>query len=171
MTSAAKGLVKKALNRLNKFYSPTEYVAPPTTPPPSIYGLLQEEPPKTYEKSQKSGGALALLKMIIHELESDLQESEINEKSAQKDYATIMSESQETRATDSQSITDKESLKAELQIKLEKWNERKRSTAEELNLVKRYIGQLHTQCDFLQANYDERKAARETETGSLTEAK
>merc|ERR1719313_274802 len=191
MSSAAKQLVEKAKNRLNKFYSPTQYKAPPTTTESSSpYGLLQvdaaahhrlrahQEPPAApetfsgdYKKSSGSGGVIGLMKMIVHELDMDIQDAEHDEKSAQKDYTELMQESQEARAQDSKSITSKEAAKAQPSTKLANMNEQKRSTSEELLLVQRYIGQLHQQCDFVLQNYEERKAARAEETDALTSAK
>merc|ERR1719159_1479196 len=135
LTSTAIELVKKAKNRLQKFYNPTLYkapeekkeltmeekiieagsfgqvranVAPP--PPPETFG--------SYEKStEKSAGVLGLMDMIVKELEDDMKDAEYEEKTAQKDYEELMSDSAETRAQKVQGITDKKEAKAKLQEK------------------------------------------------------
>jgi len=189
MTNAALGLVEKAKNRMNKFYNPTVYKAPPTTTvSPSPYGFVQLEasrhslrrvaPPEApetfsgdYQKSGKSGGVVALMKMICKELELDMQDATHDEKAAQKDYTELMNDSSTSRSQDAKSITDKEAAKAGLNTKLTNMNEMKRSTQEELSLVQKYIGTLHAQCDFITGNFDERKEARTTEIDSLQSAK
>merc|ERR1719378_1602500 len=105
LTSTAVELVKKAKNRLQKFYNPTLYKSPDTVkertmeekildagsafvqvhsdvappPPPETFGA--------YEKStEKSAGVLGLMDMIVKELEDDMKDAEYEEKTAQKDY-------------------------------------------------------------------------------------
>merc|ERR1719191_527977 len=83
-------------------------VAPP--PPPETFG--------SYEKStEKSAGVLGLMDMIVKELEDDSKDAEYEEKTGQKDYEELMSESAETRAQKVKGITDKEGAKAKLQEK------------------------------------------------------
>merc|ERR1719238_1794689 len=80
-------------------------VAPP--PPPETFG--------SYEKStEKSAGVLGLMDMIVKELEDDMKDAEYEEKTGQKDYEELMTESGETRAQKAKGITDKEAAKARL---------------------------------------------------------
>merc|ERR1719337_351104 len=80
-------------------------VAPP--PPPETFGA--------YEKStEKSAGVLGLMDMIVNELESDMKDAEYDEKTAQKDYEELMTDSAETREAKVKSITEKEEAKAQL---------------------------------------------------------
>merc|ERR1719274_264955 len=65
-------------------------VAPPEAP----------EGPGPFKKSEKSGGVMALMDMIMGELKTSLTESKMEEKYAQKEYVELMGDSQESRATD-----------------------------------------------------------------------
>jgi len=193
LSEVAVGLIGKAKQRLQKFYNPTLYKAAPKTemtmeekiitagtfaqvqlhlhksavappPPPETFGA--------YEKStEKSGGVMALMDSITKELEADAKDSEYEEKTAQKDYAELMADSQATRATDSKSIVDKEAAKATLEEKLMSAKKKHSATTEELSLVKTYIGDLHVSCDFIMQNFDLRKEARTAEIESLKNAK
>merc|ERR1719217_1298987 len=120
MNEAAMGLVEKAKNRMQKFYNPTLYKAPPKTeatmeekiitagtftqvrmhdnvaPPPA-----PELPSGPLQKNAKSAGVIGMMDTIISDLASDMKDSEYEEKTAQKDYAELMADSQETRAGDS----------------------------------------------------------------------
>jgi putative protein kinase ArgK-like GTPase of G3E family len=137
-------------------------VAPP--PPPESFGA--------YEKSsEKSGGVMALMDTITKELETSMKDSEYEEKTAQKEYAELMADSQATRAQDSKSIVDKSAAKATLEEKLMAAKKKHSATTEELALVKTYIGDLHVSCDFIMQNFDLRKEARTAEIESLKNAK
>merc|ERR1719408_667047 len=78
----------------------------------------QPEAPETFgayeKKTEKSTGVVALMDMITKELGDDMKDAEYDEKTAQKDYAELMADSQETRAQNAKSITAKEAAKAEL---------------------------------------------------------
>merc|ERR1719378_722209 len=156
LTSTAIQLVKKAKNRLQKFYNPTLYkapeekkeltmeekiieagsfgqvrarVAPP--PPPETFG--------SYEKStEKSAGVLGLMDMIVKELEDDMKDAEYEEKTAQKDYEELMSESAETREEKVKGITDKEAAKAALSGKKVTATEKEKGDFKDIDTIHQY---------------------------------
>jgi chromosome segregation ATPase len=136
--------------------------APP--PPPETWGAYQK-------KDGKSNGVLALMDMLIKELQDGITDSKHEEETSQKDYERLMSESQATREQNVESIASKEAAKADMDTKIETTKEAKASQEAELSNIKGYITQLHAQCDFLIDNYDLRKAARVNEVESLKNAK
>jgi len=136
--------------------------APP--PPPETFGAYQK-------KGQKSNGVLALMDMMIEDLKKDRTEQEYAEKTAQKDYETLMSQSQKTREDKSASITEKEDSKATWGEKLEAAKAEEASTKDSLMKIGELIQGLHAKCDFLLQNYDARKEARTNEIEGLKNAK
>merc|ERR1719146_572659 len=136
--------------------------APP--PPPETWGAYQN-------KDGKSNGVLALMDMLIKELQDGIVNSKHEEETAQKDYERLMSESQTTREQSVESITSKEAAKADLDTKVEATKESKTGQEAELSNIKNTIAQLHANCDFLLENYDLRKTARANEVESLKNAK
>merc|ERR1719271_960614 len=136
--------------------------APP--PPPETWGAYQK-------KDGKSNGVIALMEMLVKELSGDLTASENEEKTSQKDYERLMSDSQETRAQNVKGITDKEAAKADMDTAIEQTKAKLDSQQASLAEIKQYILQLHANCDFLIENYDMRKSARENELTSLANAK
>merc|ERR1719163_2408924 len=136
--------------------------APP--PPPATWDAYQK-------KDGKSNGVIALMDMLMKELQGGITEAENEEKTAQTDYERLMSESQESRATMVQSVTTKEVAKADLDTKIEATKEKKSSEEAQLASLKQTIAQLHADCDFIVENYDLRKTARETEVEGLKNAK
>merc|ERR1719171_1224964 len=189
MNEAAMGLVEKAKNRLNKFYNPTLYKAPPKKEMSMEEKIMQAgsfaqlrsdvappPPPETFEggyqkKGEKSAGVIGLMDMIMKDLGNDMKDAEYEEKTAQKDYAELMADSQASRAGDTKSLTGKTSSKAEIEGKLQTSKETRAATAQDLKLVATTIQDLHASCDFILQNYDLRKEARGNEVESLKNAK
>jgi chromosome segregation ATPase len=136
--------------------------APP--PPPETFGAYTK-------KSGKSNGVIALMDMMMNDLKTEHSEAEHAEEMAQKDYENLMSASQKTRATNAESITQKESASAEWSEKIEVAKTDKASTTEALAKLAEYISGLHGSCDFLIENYDARKEARTNEMEGLKNAK
>merc|ERR1719386_593805 len=109
--------------------------------------------------------------MVIHDLESDMQEAARDEQTAQKEYVELMSESQESRAQDVKSITDKKESRAVLEEKITESKEARKMAFDELNNIHEYVSELHNGCDFVIENFDLRKQARSNEMESLKNAK
>merc|ERR1719326_2020423 len=84
-------------------------VAPP--PPPETFGAYTK-------KGEESGGVIAMMDMMIADLDKEIQEVEVEEKEAQKEYEQFMADSAAKRASDAKSIEDKESAKADTEAKL-----------------------------------------------------
>merc|ERR550537_1793254 len=188
MNEVAMGLVKKAQQRMQKFYNPTLYKAPPKTemtmeekiisagsfvqvrsdvappPPPETFG--------EYKKSSgKSAGVISMMDTIISDLGNDIKEGEYEEKTAQKDYAELMADSQAMRAGDTTSLTGKEKTKAETETELMATKEKRAQTATDLKQAATVNQDLHASCDFIMQNYDLRVEARTAEIESLKNAK
>jgi len=204
--TAAKELMKFAKNRLNKFYNPKLYKAPPkaelsredriavnmggTAPPTAAPGgiagtgiavfiqtrnVAPPPPPESFgpytKKSEDSMGVMAMMDLLIADLDKEMTEAETEEKDAQADYETTMRDSAEKRTKDSKLLGEKESAKAELEADLETNTEDKASTAKELMGTLRYIQSLHNECDWLLKYFDVRKEARASEIDALGKAK
>merc|ERR1711957_160065 len=148
--TAAKEVLAFAKNRLNKFYNPKLYKAPPkvelsaedriyaneggevtTAAPGGIAGtgisaLAQVSmhaqndaapgpPPSTWgaysTKSEGNTGVIAMIDLLIKDLDKELTEAGTDEKNSQGDYETMMKDSAAKRTTDSKALSAKESGK------------------------------------------------------------
>jgi len=181
--AAAKEILLFAKNRLNKFYAPKLY-KPELLQETGLYVLVSAHlqgkaapppPPESFnaytKKSEEGAGVTGMIDLLVRELDAELQESEINEKDAQKDYETLMAESSTKRADDSKSISDKTASKAAQEEALEKEQDRKAATGKELYSTEEYIHSLHGECDWLLKFFDARKEARDGEIDALGKAK
>merc|ERR1712224_953446 len=202
--TAAKDLLAFAKNRLNKFYNPKLYKAPPkrelseedsivvsmggtlapTAAPGGIAGtgiglaqtgVAPPPPPEAnlaYKKSgESSNGVIAMIDLLVADLDKDIQTSEVEEKDAQKEYEEFTSDASEKRALDSKAITDKSAAKAETEAQLQADEDTKKSKTFEAMETAKYIGGLHEECDWLLKYFDERKAARTGEIEAMGKAK
>jgi len=209
--TAAKELMKFAKNRLNKFYNPKLYKAPPKTElsredrivenmsgtaapteaPGGIAGtgiavfaevsshdqgrVAPPPPPETFgayqKKSEDSMGVMAMIDLLIADLDKEMTEAETTEKDAQADYETAMKDAADKRTADSKLLSEKEAIKAETEADLEAKTEDKAATSAELMSTMKYIASLHAECDWLLKYFDVRKEARASEIDALGKAK
>jgi len=196
LNEAAIGLVGKAKARLAKFYNPSfiQQAAPASesasfiqAAPSFVQVRVHDEsdalfdvappppPPETFsgevKKNEKSAGVMGMMDSIVKDLEMDVKDCEYEEKTAQKDYAELMADSQATRQSDSKAIVDKTAAKAEHEGKLMQTKEARGAASEDVKLAAATIADLHSSCDFIMQNYDLRKEARANEIDSLKNAK
>merc|ERR1740130_2549985 len=201
--SAATELLSFAKNRLNKFYNPKLYKAPParelsdedratlaaggTLAPVAAAGgiagtgvtvLAQVAPgaapeaPGAYKKkSEESGGVIAMIDLLIKDLDKEMTVAKAEETNAQGDYETMMKDAAEKRAEDSKSLANKEAALADNQASLEQDTEAKSSATQELGATLQYVQSLHGECDWLLQYFGVRKEARTSEIDALGKAK
>jgi len=175
---AAKDVLAFAKNRLNKFYNPKMYVAPPAREVAAMQTANGAAPPPapeadlTYKKSgEESNGVISMIDLLIADIDKENQESTVNEKDAQGDYERFMGDASSKRAEDAKTITDKTSAKAETETELQTNKESKTSKNLAAMETAKFISALHEECDWLLQNYDARQAARVGEIDALTKAK
>merc|ERR1740130_528003 len=138
----------------------TEKGAPP--PPPMAI--------KAYKKSDSSG-PIALMDNFMNEIKMEMQEDDMNEKQAQKDYEELMQDSADKRGLDSKTIVEKEEQKAEAETKLQTAKKNHKDESAELLALGETIANLHGDCDFLIQNFDLRRDARTNEIEAIGKAK
>jgi hypothetical protein len=195
--TAALELIKMAKNRMNKFYNPSLYVAPPKrelsredriavnmggTAPPTpapggiagtgIMAFVQvHDEVAEQKKTQESAGVIAMMDLLLKDLNSQMQVAETDEKNAQSDYEQAMFDAKETRTADAKLLGEKMSAKAETDAALEGHTEDKLSASKELMGNGEYIASLHSDCDWLLQHHDQRKEARADEVDAMKKAK
>merc|ERR1712194_844227 len=178
--TAAKELILFAKNRLNKLYNP----APkrqlsegdqiyensggdiPTEAPGGIANSAAYK-----KKSGESNSVIAMMDLLVKDLDEEMTVSETEEKNAQAAYEKTIAEAADKRRQDSKSLSDKEAAKADLESALEKAGDDHKSTTKDLMGTEKYIASLHAECDWLVKYYEVRKEARADEIESLGKAK
>jgi len=169
--TAAKEILEFAKNRLNKFYNPKLYKEPAfvqaqADPGPAPEGV------KAYKKSSEdSNGVIAMIDLLIKDLDKEMTEAEFKEKDAQEDYEVMLQDAAKKRAEDSKSLTDKEANLAELKQSLQEYTETQKTTVKEMMAIDQALSNLHGECDFLLKYFDMRKEARTNEIDAMKKAK
>jgi len=205
--STAKQVLEFAKNRLNKFYNPKQYKAPPkreltddervtlnmggtlapTDAPGGIAGtgigfaqlLMQKDapppPPEAVgaykKKTEEGGGVIAMIDMLISDLDKEMNEAEQTEKEAQADYEQMTDDSAEKRTNDSKSLEDKEAAKADMEETLNNNEDKKARNVKELYANYKVTQSVKAECDFILKTFDIRKDARANEMDALSKAK
>jgi len=178
--TAAKELLAFAKNRLQKFYSPKQYKAPPKREVEEFLQVAsvhqqQPGPPPALgsysKKSEDSGGVVAMIDLLVRDLEREMQEAESQEEFGQKAYEELMNDSAEKRAKDVKAIQVKQSAVADNEESLTQSNGELKSKKQEFMAVETYRSQLHAECDWLLQNFALRKSARAEEMDALKQAK
>jgi len=122
--------------------------------------IVLPETPKGGPEKSESGGVIGLMNDFKTDVKMEMTEAETSEKFNAKEYVRIMTEAQETRATDTKSLNEKKAVKATLDTKLVENKELLDLTEEELHNLELYLVQVHTECDFLMANFEARHEDR-----------
>jgi len=197
--ATAKELILFAKNRLNKFYNPKQYKAPNeelsdedratlaaggTLAPTEAGGIAGTgigfaqrlpPPPAAIEgyskKSEQSGGVIALMDLLVKELDQEMHEAEMTEKDAQEDYENYMKDAASKRSKDAQAMADKEGALADTKARLLEARDAKAAADRNLMAVGQYISKLHVECDWLIKYFDMRVEARNSEIEAMQKAK
>merc|ERR1719214_358464 len=137
-------------------------VAAPPPPPEASFGGA---------KTEESGGVLAMMDMMVSDLDKEMTQAELEEKDGQGDYEDLMKDSADKRAKDSKDLSDKSAAKASMEEELQAHTDAKKASETELKATMDYIQTLHNDCDFLLEYYQERKEARAGEIDAIGKAK
>jgi len=133
-------------------------------PPPATWGAYST-------KSGENTGVIAMIDLLIKDLDKEMTEAETDEKNAQADYETMMKDSAAKRTTDSKSLSQKGSAKADTESALQDTSAHLKDESRELMATEKYVASLHAECDWLLQYFDARKEARAGEVESLKSAK
>merc|ERR1719401_4940 len=182
---------KTELSAENRIFVSEGGTPPPTAPPGGIAGTgisafaevsahIQSKdapppPPETFgaykKKSGENTGVLAMMDLLVKDLDKEMQESSVEEKNAQEDYEELMRDASEKRAEDSKAITSKANTKAQLEEDLAAAKESGANAKAELAATAQFVSELHGECDWLMKYAGARKEARNREVDSLKNAK
>jgi len=199
--NAAIQLIEMAKNRMNKFYNPKLYKPPPkrelseeeritlnmggtlapTNPPGGIAGtgisalsisFVQERQQLVAPGAkEESTGVIAMMDMLKTDVQKEVAEMKFEEKDAQAEYEEMVTAAAEKRKADMTGIREKKAALAGKEEELHKLSTEQKSRSTELMDAKKYLAELHEDCDWLLENYETRKEARANEIDAMKKAK
>jgi len=136
--------------------------APP--PPPEVAGAYMK-------KTEESGGVVAMMDLLVQDLDKEMTIAKTEEKDDQAAYEKSMADAAEKRAQDSKALTDKEAARAGVKAKMEEAALRSKSKGKESAGIDSLTLSLHKECDFIVEYADKRRQLRADEVDSLNKAK
>jgi len=176
--TAAKEIIGMAKNRLNKFYNPTQYKAPPKVEMAEELaqtGAAPPPPPETFgaysKKSGESSGVIGMMDTFIADLDKEMTEAKMEEKHAQQDYEELMKDSADERVELSKSLTNKEAALADLKVELERHVASHADATRDIQTVDKMIISVHQDCDFTLKWFEARTQMRHEEIDALHKEK
>merc|ERR1719343_1053827 len=99
-----------------------------------------------------------------------MEQAKAGEKDMQADYERSMSDAAAKREADAKAASAKEGMKAGTEAQLHKLNQESKAKKEASIALAEYTANLHSECDWLLANFDTRKEARAGEVEALYSA-
>jgi len=161
-TDAPGGIAGTGITVLAQVFQHVHKDVPP--PPPETFGPYAK-------KAEETTGVIAMIDLLIKEIDEEMTEAEAMEKEAQADYEATMKDAAAKRIADTKILASKGAAKADLEADLEDHKESKASTTKELVATLKVVQALHGECDWLLKYFDVRKEARAAEIDSLVKAK
>jgi len=131
--------------------------------------IVLPDTPVKYKKSE-SGGVMGLMNEMISDLETDMTEGAAEEKHAAKDYVKMMKESKDMRSGLVKTLTNKKVVIAETEERMQQTKQQDDLTVSEIKHLQLYLAQVHTECDFLIRNFENRHESRVDEEHGLASA-
>merc|ERR1719336_3573965 len=138
-TEAPGGIANTGITALMQLFSRSR-AAP--APPPEVAAAYKK-------KSEGSAGVMAMMDLLVQDLDKETTEAEVEEKNAKEAYQNVMAESAAKRTEDAKALTDKEAASADLKSSLQRSQADKKSDTRELMGTMKYIQSLKAECDWL----------------------
>lgn len=161
--SLVKQILEKALDRLKEFYNKKSFLAQPEVTPTGLNA-------GGYKKSGSGGGAMGLLQEIIADGDKDTAEALQAEKEYQAAYESFMAEGKASMLDLGKKVESTLKSKAESEGELLQVKEDLKANFETLEDLNEELKGLHTECDFLLANFEKTQAGLAQEAEALGQA-
>jgi len=174
----AKALLEKAIEALSAFYVknkiPMELVQKGKAPE---YSVDSDKAPtttfgSTYTgRKSEGGGIVGILSMLVEDTEKEIAQGRAEEAEAQKDYEEERADAQAMKDSITDTKVKLERDTADEEESIEDSKEFKSQTHSDLSAQEDLEKTLFENCDWIQKEFENRKAARKTEIDGMMDAK
>lgn len=134
-------------------------------------GLVEEYKPKYEKQTGGSSKILEMLSTIKVDINTDSHEAEIEENNHKASFAMMLGEAEKKRRFLLDTLTEKENAKTSIILEIDNQKAEGKSLTKEVEELKKYLHNLHNECDWLVKNYGMRKEARAEELDALKNGK
>merc|ERR1719265_1526037 len=159
-------ILQKALDRLKEFYSFVQTQKQTTTT------VAKKQAPNAgsfqpYKKSEKSGGAMAMIENVIEDAKDLESEATAAEQYAQAAYEQFVSDSNRSLEAYAKSTAEKTAFQGTVDETIAQTKGDLKSAEADISDLENVGKQLHYDCDFVLQNFDIRQEARDQEVQAL----
>jgi phage shock protein A len=170
-------LLKKAIVALSEYYKRNKLPIPEF--------IQKEDPQYTHDEdkapdltftgaeSRKSetGGILAILEMLVEDLEKEMKEGRADDADAQDKYLKQNGALEETLASQEETLENLETEKADLEEKMRNYEKYKDGKTADKDAEEDTKSSLYTDCSWVKTHFESRREKRKTEIQGLVDAK
>jgi len=157
-------ILQKALDRLKEFYALVQTRTTVTKAKKQAPNAGSFQP---YKKSEKSGGAMAMIENVIEDAKDLEAEAEAAEQDAQVAYETFISDSNASLEAYAKSTAEKTAFQGTVDETIAQTKGDLKSAEADISDLENVGKQLHYDCDFVLQNFDIRQEARDQEVQAL----
>merc|ERR1719329_1267293 len=164
---ATQEVLEKALDKLATYYDKEALFQR------ASHGHAKQTPPvpqMEYKPSQGASGVMQMIEKLIYEAKTLIAASKKGESEAQEAYEQLVAETNGSVAALQQEVVSK--TKAQAQATKDKLQTEADLAAavDELERLSKYTADLHTECDYVQKNFQIRQEGRAQEIEALQQA-
>jgi len=170
----AVGLMQQAIVTLTKFYKDNKL--PLNLAQKPEYAENPDKAPETFSggyggRSSESTGILAILGMLVEDVQKEMAEGRADDADAQAKYEKQNGALQETLDAQEESKASTETQKADLEEKMDTFEDFKNAKGDDKAAGDDAKKALGTECAWVKDHFDSRRDHRKNEIGGLVEAK
>jgi len=126
---------------------------------------------EAYKKNESSGGVMSMIQQIINDAKAVEAEAIRAEADAQRTYETFVKDTNASTDEKNADIVSKSEAKAKAEVEKTKSEETLESVVAELDGLSTEAADLHSECDFVQKNFEIRQTGRDQEIEALKQVK
>jgi chromosome segregation ATPase len=173
--SDAVDLIKQAIVALSKYYKNNKIDMPALVQAPEYAEDADKPPDATFagssSRSSETGGILAILEMLVEDMEKEMAEGRADDADAQEKYLKQEGALQETLDSQEETKANTETELGDLEEKIATYEDHSDKRKADLDAEKDTKKSLNTDCDWVKTHFQSRREKRKTEIQGLVDAK
>jgi chromosome segregation ATPase len=169
-------LLKQAIVALSKYYKSNKMAVPALIQKEPEYTKDADKPPETAwssadSRKSETGGILAILEMLVEDLEKEIKEARADDADAQAKYLEQNGALQETLDSQTETKVSTETELGDLEEKMANYEKFQKEKEADQDAEEDTEKSLNTDCKWVKTHFDSRREKRKTEIQGLVDAK
>merc|ERR1719221_1451434 len=170
-------LLKKAIVALSEYYKRNKLPIPEfiQKEDPEFSHDPDKAPELTFSSAEsrkgETGGILAILEMLMEDLEKEMKEGRADDADAQEKYLKQNGALEESLASQEETLVNTETELADLEEKMRNYEKYKDEKGADKDAEEDAKASLYTDCSWVKTHFESRREKRKTEIQGLVDAK